>query len=92
MGSNIYHGSDSVQTRHWHLGYNADAVTVVKTYNFLNRTVGRMLPIGTSSDAKSLTAREPMGLVLAKESGSFGMRSHLGCRETGKPTFNAEVP
>lgn len=81
-----------MQAQHWHLGCNADAVTVVKTYNFLNRTVGRKLPIGTSSDAKSLTARMSMGLVLAKERGSFGMRPHLGCRETRKPTFNAEVP
>ena len=80
---NIYHSHDSVQTGHWHLGCSADAVTVVKTYGFLSRTVGRKLPAGTSSDATSPTAGEPVGLVLAKERGFFGMTPPLGCREAG---------
>lgn len=54
--------------------------------------MARKLPTRTDSDAKSLTAREPVGLVLAKESGSFGMRPHPGCGEIRKPAFNAEVP
>lgn len=80
---NIYHGSDSVQTGHCHLGCSADAVTVVKTNGFLSRTVGRNLPTGTSSDATSLTAGEPAGLVLAKERSFSGMTPALGCGEAG---------
>lgn len=41
----------------WHLGCSADAVTIVKTHGFLNRTVGRKLPTGTSSDADSDSQR-----------------------------------
>lgn len=67
LGYNIYRSGDSMQTRDWHLGYSADAVTVVKTHNFLSRTAVRKLPAGTSSDVKSRTAREPVGPVLARE-------------------------
>lgn len=81
-----------MQTRAWHLGCSTAALTVVKTHNFLSGTAGRKLPNGTSSDAKSPTAREPVGLMLAKESSSFGMSFLLGGRETRKPAFDVEVP
>ena len=67
-------------SRSWIFWSSAGAVIVVTTH-ILSRAVVRKLPPGTDSEANSLTAREPMGLMLAKERGSFGMRPHRGCRE-----------
>lgn len=89
-GCNIYQGGDSLPPGAGLFG--TLQVLCIITHNFLSRPAVRKLPTGTDSEAKSLTAREPMGLMLAKERGSFGMRPHWGCRETRKPAFNAQLP
>ena len=58
-------------SRSWIFWSSAGAVVVIT--HILSRAVVRKLPTGTDSEANSLTAREPMGLMLAKERGSFGM-------------------
>ena len=92
LGCNVCHSSDSVQTRDGHLCCLAACVAVAKTHNSLSGAGGRELPTRTGSEANSLAAGEPVGLTSAKDRGSFGVRVLLGCRDTRKPDFSAEVP
>lgn len=85
LGCNIYHGGDSMQTRHWHLGCSADAIAVVKHTTSCTELWTESFQLKPVQVPGTWQPDSLVGASVGKRGSSFGVRPHSGPREIRKP-------